>query len=212
MAFFVLQQIKVAQASPAQATLLAPRLTPCLNTASLIEVLCGLQEGKGGRVRTPRRRLWLVLLKPPAEGEKTLDFKALRYLCQRASKAEMPWRASQPIRQRGPADDGGEPLSADAQPLGVSWRGASAGSGECLASARGPRRPSRVARQGRRYVRDRSRAGYPQAGVGGPRAPDRRSPLNMAPIVIQLSAAQKKAGGRPPALILRIDSLTPRRR
>ncbi|HEY2968848.1 MAG TPA: hypothetical protein VGK75_10845, partial [Casimicrobiaceae bacterium] len=51
--FFVLQQIKVAQASTAQATLLAPRLTPCLDTASLLEVLCGLQEGKGGRVRTP---------------------------------------------------------------------------------------------------------------------------------------------------------------
>jgi hypothetical protein len=27
-----------------------------LDIASLIEVLCGLQEGKGGRVRTPRRK------------------------------------------------------------------------------------------------------------------------------------------------------------
>jgi len=186
-----------------------------------------------------------------------LDFKALRYLCQRTSTAEMPWQG-RPIRHiavsRGdssawwrmarrragnPARGGhsthewphtSHPLATTAPHRALATAAHRAatlptrrrsawvaprrvGSGESLAGARGPRRPSRVARQGRRYVRDRRRAGHPQAGACGPRAPDRRSPLRMAPIVSQISEApQKKAGGRPPALMLRIDGVTLRRR
>src|SRR5437870_13439852 len=60
------------------------------DTAALIGVLFrSCKEGERGRVRTPRRN---AFAKPPAEGEgeKTLDFKALRYLCQRATTVEKP--------------------------------------------------------------------------------------------------------------------------
>src|SRR5437762_337396 len=86
---FAPQQIKVAQASPAQATLLTPRPTRANHVT-------------GGWVRYAHRPGYAG----GPEGEKTLDFKALRHLCQTSTEAGPPGcRMAGPDKkgQRSPA-------------------------------------------------------------------------------------------------------------